>query len=393
MLAALAIALPSSAARADSIFDTRGLGRDVIPVTGSTRALGGAMAANLDPLSTSLLNPCSAARARYVIITGGFAHSGTKTVNLDEEKTTVTSLFPSLAITIPIKRVGILTGLFQEKQGRVSYADTGLYADSYYDATYAREASIHTVPLVASAAIGRRLVLSAGILFSFCDVREENVTDFRSDDYQDTDDVMDTFATGQGFLGAFALDLGRLELGGSVRNGPDLDGQLERRNGPVGIWSSEDISLSSEPAFRLGVAGEPLPWLRVEADYDRTPWSGIQLAGERLNDKDLERWSLGLQYRGDHVWPASTYPINVGYHRGPLDWRAGPGDNVPTGEMTEEVFSLGTSIPIGRDRASVSLAFEYGTRKAGANPDLEERTYGFSLSFSAVEAWRKELKR
>jgi hypothetical protein len=387
---ALLFAAPAGA---DSIFDSKGMGKDVIPAVGSTRALGGAVAANLDPLSASLLNPCAAARAKYVVLTAGFAHTSTKTVNVDQEKITVTTLFPSLAVAIPVKQFALMTGLFEEKEGRVSLADTGLYSGSYYDASYKRETSIHTVPLVASTAVGRRLFISAGILFSFCDMREESITDFRLEDLEDTDDVMDTFAAGRSFLGAFALDLGRVQLGGSIRTGADLDGSLERRNSPIGLWSSEDVTISSNRAFKLGFGAEPLPGLRLEADYDRTPWAGLKLAGKALNDDDLERWSLGIQYRGDHIWPASKYPLNLGYHRGPLDWQGEPSDKIQTGEITEEVFSLGTSIPIGQDRASVSLAFEFGTRKAEATSDLEEKVYGVSVSLSAVEAWRKELKR
>ena len=383
----------AASAGGDSIFDSKGMGKDVLPAVGATRALGGAVAASLDPLSTSLLNPCAASRAKHVILTAGFAHMGTRTVNLGQEKTTVTTLFPSLAVVVPTKRFALLTGLFEERGGRVTLADTASIPGSIYDASYKRETSIHSVPILVSAPVNRRLLLSAGILFSFCDMREETVIDFRSAEYEDTDDVMDTFAAGESFIGAFVLDLGRLRLGGQFRTGPDMSGSLERRNSPIGLWSTEDISISSKNAFRLGLAAEPVPWVTIEGDYDRTPWSGIRLGGKALNSDKTERWSLGIQYHGDYIWQASKYPLNLGYHRGPLDWQSGRSDKIDTGKLTEEVFSFGTSIPIGQDRASLGFALEFGTRKAEARSDLEEKIYGVSLSISAVEAWRREIRR
>jgi hypothetical protein len=283
--------------------------------------------------------------------------------------------------------------MFEEREGRVTLADTASIPGSIYDASYKRETSIHSVPIMVSAPVNRWLFLSAGLVFSFCDMREETVIDFRSTEYEDTDDVMDTFATGESFIGAFVLDLGRLRLGGQFRTGPDMSGSLERRNFPIGLWSTEDISLSSKEAFKVGLACEPVPWMTMEGDYDSSPWSGIRLGGKALNNDKIERWSLGIQYHGDYIWQASKYPLSLGYHREPLDWQSGLRDKINTGKITEEVFSLGTSIPMGQDRAALGLALEFGTRKAEARGDLDEKIYGISLSISAIEAWRREIKR
>ena len=77
----------------------------------------------------------------------------------------------------------------------------------------------------------------------------------------------------------------------------------------------------------------------------------------------------------------------AGYYRQPLDWQ-----DPSIGEIVEEVFSVGTSIPIAQERAAVSLAFEVGRREADRNSDLRETIYGVSLSVSAIEAWRREVK-
>ncbi|HVP57073.1 MAG TPA: hypothetical protein VMU02_03160 [bacterium] len=391
--ACLATVALGATARGDSIFDAAGAGRDVMPAVGDTRALGGAVTANLDPFSVSLLNPCAAARAKQVIITGGFAEMGTKTTNLGQTKTTVTTVYPSLTLIVPTKHFALLTGLFQEREGRVTLADTGSVGTSIYDASYSRGSSVHSIPLMLSAFINRRVALSGGMFFSFSDMREETAIDFRSSDYKDTDDVMDTFAAGEGFIGAFVLDLGRLRLGGQFRTGPRLKGKLEKRNAPIGLWSSENISISSKNAFGLGLAAEPATWVTIEGDYSKSPWSGLKLDQVTLNARNTERWSIGIQYHGDHIWQASQYPLTLGYHREPLDRQAGRLDKIATGRISEEIFSLGTSIPMGQGRGRLSLAFEFGTRKAAARDDLREKTYGISLSVSAAEAWHREARR
>jgi hypothetical protein len=49
-----ALILVSGHTYGDSIFDVRGTGRDIIPVTGAAAAMGGAVAASKDPLSPPL---------------------------------------------------------------------------------------------------------------------------------------------------------------------------------------------------------------------------------------------------------------------------------------------------------------------------------------------------
>jgi len=394
-LASILVLLWVGLVSADSIFDIRGMGRDIIPVAGPTRALGGAVAANPDPLAASILNPCASARARALTITAGLAHTSTTTNNLGEKKKTVGTSFPSVVVAVPASKFSVFSGLYLEKQGRISFAevDTTLPGNVIYDVTYKREISINSVPVLLSTAISRRLVLAAGIIVSFCDMREEQIIDFRDSKYSDADDVMDTYAMGEGFAAAFQIDLDRVRLGGILRTAPDLNGELERRNSPIGLWSTEKIEISSKDAFRLGLQALPIRAVSVEVDYDRAPWSRLRLNDEILSDKMVERWAVGIQYRGDYLWRGSKYPINLGYYRQPLDWEGESQAGIATGEITEEVYSLGTSIPIVQDRASIALSLEIGSRKTEMRSNLDERFYGLSLSISAIEAWQREIRR
>jgi hypothetical protein len=389
---------------ADSVFDSKGVGHDVIPAIGDSRALGGAVAASLDPFTASIISPCAAARSQALTISGGAAWTNTTSHNLGQRKEAASTGYPSLALTVPLKRVSILTGVFLEKTGKIRYRETATYpaggaeGDITYDVHYKRESSIYSVPVFLSAALTKRLVASAGILASFCDMREDMALDFLASQYTDTEDVLDSYAVGESFAAAAVLDLDRLRIGGLVRTAPRLKGHLDRSNRPLGIWSSEDVTISSHEAFSIGLWAEPVRALSVEIDYDRNPWSRLELtspgrADVPLSNQLVERWAVGVQYHSDYLWRASKYPLNLGYYRQPLDWRSTAADPTGTGRITEDVVSIGTSIPIGVERGSLGLAFEIGTRKAADTGNLKETTYTLSVSVAAAEAWRREIKR
>lgn len=407
-LVGLAVLLPACPCVADSIFDIWGLGQDVIPVAGPTRALGGAVVANPDPIAASIANPCAAARARSLMLTGGLVHTSTSTDNLGESKTTVGSLFPSVGVVIPFGQFSILTGLYVDKMGSVNMAEADTLlpesqssgAGVAYQASYKRETSVHSVPVFISRDLYGRLILSAGVVLAFCDVREETALDFSASGYVDTDDVMDTHATGNGFAAALLVDLGRLSLGGLYRSGPDLSGSIEKKGKFAGVWQDEDVTISSHDALKMGLRASPLTWVSVELDYDRCPWSKLTLDGEALSNKLVERWALGVSYTGNHLWRASKYPLALGYYRQPADWQDAEPVAVPTGEILEEAYSIGLSIPLAKDRAAMCFAFEAGTRAAeaqaqidGKSDRLEENFYRVSLSVSAMEVWRRSIKR
>ena len=386
--AGLIILSTAACAFGDSVFDVEGIGRDIIPATGETRALAGAVSASTDPLSSSIMSPCASAFADKVTIAAGFAHTSTISRNILEEKRTITTLFPSVLVIVPAGRVSVLSGLFAEKQGRLTLGESGSYLNTMYDAQYRKESSIHSVPLMLSARMNPKLVVSAGVIFSFLDTRETTTIDFRSDEYSDTEDVSDLYGTGGNLAVALVLDAGKVQVGGLFRTGPEINGVLERENRPSGLWSSEDIDISSRNSYSFGFRVKPTDMLWFEIDYYRLPWSRLEFSGKPISDKTVDRYAVGMQYTGNYIWNASRYPLSAGYYRQPLDW-----ESDITGEIIEEVFSLGTSIPLADDRARISIALEVGRRESKASSQLDETTLGFSVSLSAVEAWRREIRR
>jgi hypothetical protein len=324
-----------------------------------------------------------------VIFTIGFVHGGTQTSNFDEEKNTAASIFPTISATLPIKGISFMTGIFLERAGRLTMADTGLaYVDEVYDAEYKKEVSAQSVPFYVSTEILDRLVLSGGLIYSAFDGKWTTGIDYRSDELSDAEDVIDLSASGISLAGGMMVDLDKVRLAGLYRGKADLDGNLDRDNLYGGVWSSEGVTVTSEPSFKIGVWTRPVDPLVLEIDYDRSPWSMLEIDGVQISAKRSERWSAGLEYRGDHLWEASRVPLCLGYFRQPIDW-----DSRLTGDITHEVFSLGTYIRMGDNRAGLSATIEYGRKYARETSDLDEKTIGFTLSLSAIEAWRREVRR
>jgi hypothetical protein len=385
----LVIAVSAGTVWPDSIFDFRGTGQDIVPVAGSSRCLGGAVAATDDPLSVAVMNPYASALTDKVTFTIGFVHGGTQTKNFDEEKRTAASIFPTLSVTVPIKGISFMTGIFLERAGRLTMADTGYaYVDEVYDADYKKEVSAQAVPFYVSTEIMDRLVLSGGFIYSAFDGKWTTEIDYRSDDLSDADDAIDLSASGVSFAGGMMLDLDRVRLAGLYRGKADLEGNLDRDNLYGGVWSSEDTRVTSEPSFKVGVWANPVEPLVFEVDYDRSPWSMIEIDGVPISDKRSERWSAGFEYRGDHLWEASRIPLCFGYYRQPIDW-----ESRMTGDIVHEVYSLGTYIRLGDGRAGLSATIEFGRKYARETSDFDEKTIGLSLSLSAIEAWRREVRR
>jgi hypothetical protein len=223
---------------------------------------------------------------------------------------------------------------------------------------------------------------------SFFDTRTKTNRDFRSDEYSDVEDVCDIYATGTSFAAGLMLDLERVSIGALYRTKSDLDGTVERSNEPIGIWSTADVSISSHESFKLALRIRPSRDFFLEVDYDKSPWEKIRIGEADVSDKAVRRLAIGAQYRGAHLWNASKYPLNAGYYRQPLDWQ-----NEITGEITEDILAVGTSIPLAGTRAFLSVSFEYGWRESEYEASLNETIYGFSVSLSAIETWRREVRR
>jgi len=372
----------------DSIFDARGTGKDVIPVAGGSRAMGGAVAASRDPLTCNVMSPFASALTDRVTLTAGLVHLNTLTDNQGKEERSIVTLFPTVVAIIPYKRVSFMTGLFLEKEGRLTFALTDSAYGDEYEFDYRRETSVHTVPIFVTTSLHRRVLVSAGLLFSALNTRETYRLDFLSDERVDTRDATDVSARGSAFSAGMMVDFDFLRAAGLFRSRTDLDGAIDRESRYAGVWDSEDVSFASRESYKLGLRVTPHRYFALEVDYETSPWSGLEIDGRRISGNDVYRWSAGMEYRGRIPWDARKLPLLAGYYRQPLDWL-----NPSTGEILEEVFSIGTSIPIAEDRAAVSLAFEFGRREAEDNSDLSETFYGLSLSVSAIEAWRREMKR
>ena len=169
-----------------------------------------------------------------------------------------------------------------------------------------------------------------------------------------------------------------------LRSDVDLDGAVERESRYADVWQTLDVGFESGSSYKFGARFIPHSDLAVEVDYEKLPWSGIAVDDEPIEERDVYRWSGGIEYTGPFLWDTQKYPLMAGYHREPLGWRS-----PLTGEIVERVFAVGTSIHMVQGRAAVALALEYGQRRSDRQGDLDENFYGLSLSVTAMEAWRR----
>lgn len=278
-----------------------------------------------------------------------------------------------------------MTGLYLEKQGRLSFALTDSAYRDTYDFDYRRETSVHSVPLYLSASLHPRLVASAGVVFSAFDLRETHAMDFPASGRTDTDDAIDISASGHAFVGGLMVDLDVVRVGALFRSRTDFDGALQRESRYADVWHTKDVGFTSEESYRVGLRFVPHRHFALETDYEKGPWSGLEVDDKAIAENAVYRWSVGMEYRGNILWNAARFPLLAGYYTQPLDW-----ESQLTGEITERVFSVGTSIPVAEDRAAIALSLEFGQCKAEGRNDLSESFYGLSVSVSAVETWRRE---
>ena len=108
--------------------------------------MGGAIAASSDPLNCTIMSPFASALTDRVTLTAGIAHVNTRTEYLGEEERSLTTLFPTVVAILPYKRVSFMTGLFLEKEGRLTFAATDTaYGESTISTTGGRHPSTQSL--------------------------------------------------------------------------------------------------------------------------------------------------------------------------------------------------------------------------------------------------------
>lgn len=372
-----------------SIFDRIGIGREVIPTVGRSPGLCGATLASEDPSTSSIIAPFSSVNAGGVVISGGYQNMTTKSKHLTQHKRGVETIFPSLSVVVPWKGVWIMTGLYQERVGKLYRSDEDTCYSLYvFKVEEKRETSIHSVPILASFKPGQRVIVSGGLIISFLDIRQETRSDFADDSMSDTKDIYDASADGKCLAAGILVDLGRIRLGSFYRSPTDLGGQMEWQNRYSGIYRTTDFSVRAKHGLSTGIMFKPRDWLNIELDYYRSPWSNLKADRNPINNRLVERWSGGLIYSGDHIWQGSSYPLYMGFYTQPIDWI-----DDATGSIRESGFSIGSSLAIGDGRALISGSLVIGKRKARKEEGLEEDFLGLVIGIAAIERWQRAETR
>ncbi|MGQ9603258.1 MAG: hypothetical protein ACUVUU_03520 [bacterium] len=385
----ICIALSGKFTADASVFDEKGIGREIIPSVGYSAALSGATIADENPSSSSITSPFSIVNARGVSITGGYMNISTSSKYRMQEQRGVETIFPSLSIVIPWKGVWILTGLYQERLGKIKKTDTDTsYSVYVFRVEEKRETSIHSVPILASLKLGTRVTVSSGVILSFLDIRQETRCDFTDETITDTKDIYDASADGSCFASGILIDLDQIRLASFYRLPVDLKGQMEWENRYSGIYKTTDFSVSAKHGLSAGIMLKPVTWLSTEFDYYRSPWSNLKAQGSHLNNRLVERWCMGVTYSGDHIWHGSRFPLHLGFYTQPIDWV-----DQEIGRIRESAFSLGTSFSIGQERALLSFSLLSGRRRTQKETEVKEDFFAFGIGISAMERWEKAVTR
>ncbi len=372
-----------------SIFDEKGIGREIIPSVGNSTALSGATVAGEDPSSSSITSPFSSVKTRNVLLSGGYLNINTSSKNILEDKRSVETIFPSLSIVIPWKGVWLLTGLYQEKAGKLYRSDTDTSYSLYiFKVEEKRETSIHSIPVLASFKVGENVTLSGGMVLSFLDIRWETKCDFKDESISDTKDVYDASADGKCLATGILIDFNQIRLASFYRSPAELSGQMESENRYSGIYRTTDFSVSAKHGLSVGMMLKPRKWFSTELDYYRSPWSNLRAQANQLNNRLVERWCVGITYSGDHFWKGSRYPLHLGFYTQPIDWV-----HQEWGRIRESGFSIGSSLSLGEERALFTFSLLVGKRKTQRQPEVKENFFALGIGISAMERWQKSVTR
>jgi hypothetical protein len=377
-----------SAVCADSLYDLEIFGRDVVPSTGISRTLGGATAANPDAAAAYITSPAASAFADQVILQAAIVQSNASSTYDDQQKSSATSIFPAVSVIIPLRVVNLFSGYFVERLGRAGREEDGIaYGNAPFNAAYTKESSVFSVPIFLSAAYRKRLAVSGGVVFSYLDSRETREIDFTPTEYTDTDDAVDSYANGTSWALGALFDYDYVRVGGSIRTSCEMSGREEYRNDIAELWRSDDLSAAAPGSYKVGIALVTKP-VEVEFDYETSPWSKLKLNDKRLSINEINRSSLGIIYKGRSIWNGARFPLMLGFYSQPLDR---PSESDP--ETTERGYLAGTSLDIAKGRATVVFGLEYITRDSAGASNRHEEVFGFHLSVSVQEAWRRAMRR
>lgn len=385
----IGILILTEAASAQSIFSRHGVGllrtRDNVRAIG----MGGAGSAANDSIAFYFLNPASLTRINLTRIQGDFRYERAS-IEVEPNRNGLFSNagVNSLSLAIPVKHGQVLA--------------FGVRPFSTTDFQFSQEDSIATESLslvggISELYLGFAAQIGAwqlGATTDFYFGRLDRIwrLNFASDEFQNSEDVINRHVTGVGLHLGVQTQLRRWRFGSAVGLPTRLNVKTELSTLPGfnGVVSKSKLKLPFWWSAGFGYVPNR-HWL-LSADYRTQQWGSVDPA-ELLGDRGVNSYELSL---GGEFIP--SFDALAGYLKR-VSLRFGgnyqqlPYEE-PVGKKVHQLTaSLGLGLPFGRGYNRIDFAFEIGKRGSLADNRIAENIVLFHAAITGSERWFQRPRR
>jgi hypothetical protein len=347
------------AAAQGSVFGLRGLGFPGRPVSGRSAATGGALGM-FDPEMT--VNPAALGRWRSV---AGWSVGAPTTRSFTGPGGSVdlqTVRFPLFGFAAPLPprlTLGVAISDYLDRTWTITRADSQLVRgtmEKYTDAGRSIGGISDMAFTVAYRLGGGDVTVGAAFHHYLGSTRLTTQKVYDNTAYLEVLQASVTDFSGAGVSLGFLATVHRFDFAGSVR-----------LNGPLASSNSGGQSVATRLPTQIGLGLRYLPvagvFLSGSAEFQGWKAADADLvASGHENARDV--WSLGLGAEALNTSIIGLHtPLRVGYR-----WRQLPFLSLGSG-ITESALSGGFGLSLARDRTTVDVGVEHGTRSTAAEKE------------------------
>lgn len=147
---------------------------------------------------------------------------------------------------------------------------------------------------------------------------------------------------------------------------------------------NDDQNFMIPQKYGVGFAVEKKNKFKVGIDYESRAWSKLEFSNPKLQTRDSERFSFGLEYTPmtsfrDMGFMRWYYRVGANYNKTYLII-----DNEP---INSKALTFGLGIPLRKQLTMFNVSFEIGEQGTTANSLIKERYYLVHLNFALQDFW------
>jgi len=377
---------------AGSVYSRRGIGllryRDNVRSIG----MGGVGLAISDSVAFYFLNPASLSRINLSRVQSDFRY---ERASVSLARSTSTGLFSdgsvnSIGLAIPVKNGQVIAlGVRPYSASEFQFSQTS--PDTAYTESLNGAGGVSELYLGYAAQLG---AVRAGVMADFYFGRLNRIwrLNYNSDDFRNSEDVINRQFTGVGLhLGAQA-QLGRWQLGAAAGLPARLNVKTEL-NTVTGFNNIEKESKLKLPVWwGAGLGYAPNRHWLIGADYRTQKWGGVK-PEELLGDRGVDSYDLSF---GIEATP--SFDVVAGYFKR-MSYRLGgnyrqlPYEE-PAGKKVQQLtVNLGFGLPFARGYNRIDLGLEFGKRGSLSDNLIKENIVLIHAAIVGSERWFQRPKR